>query len=139
AGWYGKQKPAAVAKEPGSPEASVTPTSEVAAQPQPSPSGNDTRGAEAADVAAKRQREKDRAKAAREERSAAVGAARASSAYSEAANRGAKKVATVTVTYDESGHVTSASGDAAAARIARQRRFPPGKAGSATITIPINQ
>ena len=49
------------------------------------------------------------------------------------------KKATVTVTYDENGRVTGASGsDPTALRIARQKRFPPGKAGSATITIPIN-
>lgn len=49
------------------------------------------------------------------------------------------KRATVTVTYDENGRVTAASGgDATALRIARQKRFPPGKPGSATITIPIN-
>ena len=41
------------------------------------------------------------------------------------------------VTYDENGRVTQASGgDATALRIARQKRFPAGKAGSATITIP---
>jgi hypothetical protein len=50
----------------------------------------------------------------------------------------AKRV-TVQVTYDENGRVTQASGgDATALRIARQKRFPPGKPGSATITIPIN-
>jgi hypothetical protein len=57
---------------------------------------------------------------------------------SETGKSGAKKI-TVTVTYDESGRVTQASGgDASAVRIARQKRFPVGKAGSATITIPIN-
>jgi hypothetical protein len=51
---------------------------------------------------------------------------------------GAKKVV-VSVTYDESGRVTQAyGGDAAALRIARQKRFPAGSGGSATITIPIN-
>jgi hypothetical protein len=51
---------------------------------------------------------------------------------------GAKNV-TVTVTYDENGRVTGASGgDATALRIARQKRFPAGKPGSATVTIPIN-
>jgi hypothetical protein len=46
---------------------------------------------------------------------------------------------TVQVTYDDNGRVIQASGaDAEALRIARQRRFPAGKAGSATITIPIN-
>nr|MDQ2937728.1 energy transducer TonB [Acidobacteriota bacterium] len=56
----------------------------------------------------------------------------------ESAKSGPKKVS-VTVTYDESGRVTQASGgDATALRIARQKRFPAGKAGSATITISIN-
>ena len=51
---------------------------------------------------------------------------------------GSKNV-TVTVTYDENGRVTGASGgDATALRIARQKRFPAGKPGSATVTIPIN-
>jgi hypothetical protein len=51
---------------------------------------------------------------------------------------GAKNV-TVTVTYDENGRVTGASGgDATALRIARQKRFPAGKPGSATVTVPIN-
>jgi hypothetical protein len=51
---------------------------------------------------------------------------------------GPKKVV-VSVTYDESGRVTQAyGGDAAALRIARQKRFPAGKGGAATITIPIN-
>ncbi len=51
----------------------------------------------------------------------------------------ALKRVTVQVTYDENGRVTQASGgDATALRIARQKRFPAGKAGSATVTIPIN-
>jgi hypothetical protein len=49
------------------------------------------------------------------------------------------KTVTVQVTYDEAGRVTQASGsDPTALRIARQKRFPSGKAGSTTITIPIN-
>lgn len=51
----------------------------------------------------------------------------------------AQKTMTVQVTYDESGRVTQASGgDANAVRIARQKRFPSGKAGTATVTIPVN-
>ncbi|HEY6188705.1 MAG TPA: DUF4388 domain-containing protein [Pyrinomonadaceae bacterium] len=49
------------------------------------------------------------------------------------------KTATVQVTYDEAGRVTQASGsDPTALRIARQKRFPSGKPGTTTITIPIN-
>lgn len=51
----------------------------------------------------------------------------------------ATRKVSVQVTYDENGRVTQASGgDATALRIARQKRFPAGKAGSTTITIPIN-
>jgi hypothetical protein len=60
------------------------------------------------------------------------------SSASAAPASGPKK-AVVQVTYDENGRVTQASGnDPTALRIARQKRFPPGKAGSATLTIPIN-
>ncbi len=49
------------------------------------------------------------------------------------------KEVTVQVIYDESGRVTDAFGaDAEALKIARQRRFPAGKAGTATITVPSN-
>jgi len=63
---------------------------------------------------------------------------RAAKPQSSPSSAGAKKV-TVQVTYDENGRVTQASGgDATALRIARQKRFPAGKPGSATVTIPIN-
>jgi hypothetical protein len=49
------------------------------------------------------------------------------------------KMVSVQVTYDEAGRVTQTSGgDGTAQRIARQKRFPAGKAGATTITIPIN-
>jgi hypothetical protein len=55
------------------------------------------------------------------------------------APRTGPKMVSVQVTYDEAGRVTQASGgDATALRIARQKRFPAGKAGSSTITIPMN-
>jgi hypothetical protein len=86
-------------------------------------------------VAARRQREKER-----KLREAAKAAENAGTvpANPDANKPGAKRVV-VTVVYDESGRVTQASGgDANALRIARQKRFPPGKAGSATVSIPIN-
>jgi hypothetical protein len=102
--------------------------------------------ADEAALALKRQREKEKAKL-REEKlanatlnQAAPGSTSPApaKATAETAKSGPKKIA-VTVTYDESGRVTQASGgDASAIRIARQKRFPAGKAGSATITIPIN-
>ena len=61
------------------------------------------------------------------------------SAKNQSAPRAGAREVTVQVTYDENGRVTQASaGDATALRIARQKRFPAGKAGSATITIRIN-
>jgi len=84
-------------------------------------------------MAAKRLREKE--KRLRDAK-AAESAARLAS--TNETKPGAKRVV-VTVTYDESGRVTQASGgDANALRIARQKRFPPGKGGSATVSIPIN-
>lgn len=51
----------------------------------------------------------------------------------------APKSVTVQVTYDENGRVTQASGgDGMAQRIARQKRFPTGKGGTTTVTIPVN-
>ncbi len=58
------------------------------------------------------------------------------------------KTVRVSVSYDENGHVTSASAvgsspgaeayASTAVRIARGRRFPAGQAGSTVVTIPIN-
>ena len=134
AGWYSsKAKPAPVEST-----ATTTPT---APQPQtenstPAPveSAPATQGEDPAAAALRRQREKEKAK--REAARAQNEGVQAQ--ITEPSKPGAKRV-TVTVTYDESGRVTQASGgDATAVRIARQKRFPPGKGGSATITIPIN-
>ena len=137
AGWY-KSSPAttAAAEVTSQPAAPQSTQAEAPAQPQPSeatpaPAGED------AEAAARRQKEKER----RLREAAARNAENATTPVQPApdtARPGAKRVV-VTVTYDESGRVTQASGgDANALRIARQKRFPPGKAGSATITIPIN-
>ncbi len=65
--------------------------------------------------------------------------ASANAAAKQSAPKAAPKTATVQVTYDEAGRVTQASGgDGTAQRIARQKRFPAGKGGTSTITIPIN-
>jgi hypothetical protein len=134
AGWYTRGKAAAVV-------AAAPPV--VTPSPQPDPSASPEAVAaespaassvteDAGALAARRQRDRDRAKA-REER------ATLSASGSPAANTSGPKKVSVTVTYDESGRVVQASGgDASALRIARQKRFPPGKAGSATVTIPIN-
>ena len=135
AGWYSSKKAEAVPTEtvtqaPPQPVAQPEPTS----QPQPTTTEPEPATEDAA-AALKRQRERERklreAQTAENPRTVTPPA-------NETAKPGAKKVV-VTVTYDESGRVTQASGgDPNALRIARQKRFPPGKAGSATVTIPIN-
>ncbi|HKP44994.1 MAG TPA: DUF4388 domain-containing protein [Pyrinomonadaceae bacterium] len=144
AGWYNRAK----TQVSSSQVAPAVPATETAAAPavaevapetsQPAEQNND------AALAAKRQHEKEQARL-REQKALAnrdTGAAPTlpapTSLSAETAKAGPKKV-TVTVTYDESGRVTQASGaDATALRIARQKRFPAGKAGSTTVTIPIN-
>jgi Domain of unknown function (DUF4388) len=137
AGWYTRSNAAAVVAEApvvpapvAQPEVVPSPEPTAVESPASSSSPEDT-----AALALRKQREQDRAKARREK--AALSAATTSPGASGNSS-GAKKVS-VTVTYDESGRVVQASGgDASALRIARQKRFPPGKAGSATVTIPIN-
>jgi hypothetical protein len=153
AGWYHRAVNSAAIIQPSSTLTVAEPaTSIVTEAPQEDPAHPTDDGSES-ELAAKRQRERDRARAReemREERvptpSSTAPASSGSSAPAPAptdatantANPGPRKVA-VTVTYDEAGRVTQASGgDASAVRIARQKRFPAGKAGSATITIPIN-
>jgi Domain of unknown function (DUF4388) len=136
AGWYSSKKAAAAPTA----ELSQTPVpassqAETPAQPQPSSTEPAPAGEDAAALALKRQREKER-----KARDAAKNAENPTAVAPpvDTAKAGAKRVV-VTVTYDESGRVTQASGgDANALRIARQKRFPPGKAGSATVSIPIN-
>jgi hypothetical protein len=122
-------------------EAAVVPQP-VASEPSNSPSpAQDTQSAEDAALAAKRQREKDqreKERKAREEKANAASETAEARPAATAAAAGPKKV-TVQVTYDESGRVVQASGgDPTAVRIARQKHFPPGKAGTATITISMN-
>jgi Domain of unknown function (DUF4388) len=137
AGWYSRKKVAAAPTENSNP-APVAENSQpaVPAQPQPSAEAQPAAEDEAA-LAARRQREKER-KAREAAKNAENPTGVASAPIVEGVKPGAKRVV-VTVTYDESGRVTQASGgDANALRIARQKRFPPGKPGSATISIPIN-
>ena len=139
AGWY-KSSPAAATGSAESTTPAPAPQStqaETPAQPQPADASAAAPATEDPAEAARRQREKER-RAREAARAAETAAAVPSQPAPDAGKPGAKRVV-VTVTYDESGRVTQASGgDANALRIARQKRFPPGKAGSATITIPIN-
>ena len=138
AGWYNRTKVSAAATQSvvvSSPEPEATPASSPDSAPVENAPESSVAVEDASATAARRQRERDRAKA-RDGRESNLSAGR-SGTLNGGAN-GPKRI-TVTVTYDESGRVTQASGgDASAIRIARQKRFPPGKAGSATVTIPIN-
>ena len=135
AGWYSSKKAAAAPVENVS-QAPVPASTQAETPAQPQPSSTEAQPVvEDPALAAKRLREKERK--AREAKNAENPSA-VTSAPVETAKSNAKRVV-VTVTYDESGRVTQASGgDANALRIARQKRFPPGKAGSATVAIPIN-
>ncbi len=136
AGWYStKQNTTAASTEtPAQPTPAQTAQTETPAQPEATTEEAAPANEDPAALAARRQREKERR--AREAKAAENGVTPAPVA--EAPKPGAKRVV-VTVTYDETGRVTQASGgDANALRIARQKRFPAGKAGSATISIPIN-
>lgn len=152
AGWYSKNKSVATVTEAPAnvaPEKPAAVGSDVVTAAPTAPSeDNAAHPNEAALQAARREREaRDREKAkARDEKNDPASAAKppavsdVSSDAKKVANvAAAQKKVTVQVSYDENGRVTQASGgDATAVRIARQKRFPAGKAGSATVTIPIN-
>lgn len=139
AGWYGTKKAQASTEAVSQPAPAQTAQTETPAQPESVATETTPATEDPADLAARRQREKERR--AREAKAAETNPTVATTPAAPAADTaktGAKRVV-VTVTYDESGRVTQASGgDANALRIARQKRFPAGKAGSATISIPIN-
>jgi len=133
AGWYSK-KPAPTVQS-STPQAPSPDSTQQQAATQPQPLASESSSSDDAAQAARRQREKEkeRDKKARDAKAAET----AANVQTPATPTGKKIV--VTVTYDESGRVTGASGgDANALRIARQKRFPPGKGGSATVSIPIN-
>jgi hypothetical protein len=145
AGWYGRTDLTAVS-QPLTAATTIEPSTSSVAEVTKEEVAQPSESSEVAD-AAKHQRDKERAKAreeARQDKAAlnspesTLPAVAPPKVVAEAAKPGPKKI-TVTVTYDESGRVTQASGgDAGAVRIARQKRFPAGKAGSATVTIPVN-
>jgi hypothetical protein len=159
AGWYGKGKPASVQAQPQlapAPEAQASNAESNNAEVQPASEQpvvdpNSADGASATNdanaFAARRAREaRDRlrlSETAAAKQSAGNSPAAPASAVEAAkkpdAAKPAPKMISVQVTYDEAGRVTQTSGgDGTAQRIARQKRFPAGKAGSTTVTIPIN-
>ena len=140
AGWYKSKAPAAPATTEAAPASAPQSTqAETPSQPQATETAAGASAEDPAALAAKRQHEKEkRAREAAAREAESTGGTPAAQPAAETLKPGAKRVV-VTVTYDESGRVTQASGgDANALRIARQKRFPPGKAGSATVSIPIN-
>jgi hypothetical protein len=165
AGWYGKRK--VVANAPtAAPEAKAETAASSAntgdnnqsdsAASQADDAAIDTTGgaANTSNLATRQQQEREARAAylAAQERASAQAAKQNASmqTQSPAANPAEvkkpeipvpaqKKSVTVQVSYDENGRVTQASGgDGMAQRIARQKRFPTGKAGTATVTIPVN-
>jgi hypothetical protein len=164
AGWYGKRKtvvnaPAAaeVKSETASSEASANDNNQSASSAEPTDNAAaDTSGGASNGTAAIRQQEREAraaALAAQERANAQAAKQNAAAAPTQAAvvnpadvkkpeatnAAPQKKTVTVQVTYDENGRVTQASGgDGMAQRIARQKRFPTGKGGTSTVTIPVN-
>lgn len=145
AGWYSKKRPAAtVTSTPATtqsvpvqqPQTDQTDSS-LAVTTTMSDAKKDDAG-EAAKRALEKEKERLDKEKKKEELKKQEQAKNAEQANTEQPKSGPKMV-TVTVTYDESGRVVSASGgDPAALRIARQKRFPAGKGGVATVTIPVN-
>jgi hypothetical protein len=159
-GMYARNKAAKLAMEAptvpvANPETSApaVPANETSAASAPEETVVPAANSGDAEQLAKRQREaraKERARAQETAPTALTGntqpearntpsTANPSSVKPQSSPSAAGRKVTVQVTYDENGRVTQASGgDATALRIARQKRFPAGKAGSATVTIPIN-
>jgi hypothetical protein len=138
AGWYSTKKVAAVATERATQTAAPqTAQTQTPVQSQTTTQETASANEDPAAAALRRQREKERrAREAKTNENPTT--ATATTPTADQTKPGAKRVV-VTVTYDESGRVTQASGgDANALRIARQKRFPTGKPGSTTISIPIN-
>ncbi|HEX5703298.1 MAG TPA: DUF4388 domain-containing protein [Pyrinomonadaceae bacterium] len=139
---YTRQQAARKASEPTTatvttPTPVETPTPDET-QLEVAPATESSTDTEAAELARRQREARLRERARLEQESAAKGTSAAAQPGNPAPPASNKRV-TVQVTYDENGRVTAASGgDANALRIARQKRFPPGKPGSATITIPIN-
>ena len=158
AGWYSKGKvaEATVAQPaPPAPEAQTSSEDPAAAPQEEQPTADPNSAEETAAVASTGDANALAAKRAREARERArmtealatkqgatanpsVGQPADAVKKPEAA-KPAPKMVTVQVTYDEAGRVTQTSGgDGTAQRIARQKRFPAGKPGTSTVTIPIN-
>jgi hypothetical protein len=147
AGWYKHKAAAVVPPVAGSqptnqPSATATsstaqPGGDISSSPETAPatgaSSND------AALAARREKEARDRERQRADKAQPLAAASQPAAVKPEAPKTAPKMVSVQVTYDENGRVTQTSGgDGMAQRIARQKRFPTGKAGSATVSIPVN-
>ncbi|MDX6712944.1 MAG: hypothetical protein QOH96_3960, partial [Blastocatellia bacterium] len=145
AGWY-KHKASVVAppvagsqlsNKPSVPTASSSeqPGGDISSSSETTPAT----GASSNDAALAARREKEARDRERQRADKAQpSAASQPTAVKPDAPKAAPKMVSVQVTYDENGRVTQTSGgDGMAQRIARQKRFPTGKAGSATVSIPV--
>lgn len=140
---YSRQQAARRASEPTT---ATVPTPTPVDVPTPdetqlevAPATESSTDTEAAELARRQREARLRERARLEQANAAGNSDPAKGTSANPTTPASNKRVTVQVTYDENGRVTAASGgDANALRIARQKRFPPGKPGSATITIPIN-
>src|SRR5262245_52563284 len=104
AGWYSKKAAPTTTENVSQAPAPASTQAETPAQPQASTAEAQPSAEDAEAAALKRQREKER-----KAREAAKAAENPAAAAAEAVKPGAKRVV-VTVTYDESGRVTQASG-----------------------------
>ncbi|HLM59087.1 MAG TPA: TonB family protein [Pyrinomonadaceae bacterium] len=143
-------KPEVSTPAPAPPESRPAPEAPAAESSQAEEPAAEA-GADAAAAAAARREERERRERRERERRAEEAAARkdaeGETPLAKPAPSGPKSVR-VTVTYDEAGRVTQASVAGAtpgaeaygstAVRVARGRRFPAGKPGSAVVTIPVN-
>ncbi|MEO6393661.1 MAG: hypothetical protein ABIP75_17555, partial [Pyrinomonadaceae bacterium] len=147
AGWYGKRSVQAAAPPQATQPEQANPSTVAGTTPstvpdESNPANSATSALSAAETSKANREAKDRAKqeekARLEREKAAAANTTAATPKPDPAKPGPKMV-TVQVSFDENGRVTQASGaDATATRIARQRRFPAGKAGTTTVTIPLN-
>src|SRR5689334_17055039 len=144
AGWY-RSAPKPAPQPPVTAPAQPTSTPDVATQSSPTPGlttstpVDQTALKQDAKKEADKKKEEDRKKAERDKKNETTTASTQTTSKPEPPKPSGPKSVTVQVTYDDNGRVTGATGsDPAAVRIARQKRFPPGKAGTATVSIPVN-
>lgn len=148
AGWYKSKAPAPAAPvaTTASPTQPAVPDSSQPGAASTTPDSTPGASSASSDAAAAAKREKEardkerqREERAKDSEKPQVTAAGQTAIAKPEAPKAGPKMVSVQVTYDENGRVTQTSGgDGMAQRIARQKRFPTGKGGSTTVSIPVN-